>query len=496
MITLGGIPLLIPDNDGELAEFLRKHNPLGDASLFAGPMDGCPRRRRYEQDKGVGLPQYNWPEPPPLCINSLYWPTGATRYARGLFLATGRNKDLILGIAGSSNNSPLPLKIGDDEAGKTIETDVYVLGPRPISGIDTGEMIGEETLWLIPVVDERYWWATSLPVDEPGVDETTTWSELLAEIAGSLGVTADEAEISADYLQPDKTEFNRKFASGGEMLEAAAASVGHRVVRDIDGTVRTVTASTDDIELPAGALVVAGDDDSDVGGELPAEVLTVFRKVAYYGQLADEQAYTKQHGTESGLVVVSGKTQTIYSAACADFSSGGLTPANDTALDTLAAKIAADYYAWRSKRFAYTLAGIVDWTLTGHEDAIVWDFGRQTESGELLTQTRVWSLPPDCCPDTHGAGDPDVFIIEPRQWGVLQAALDQGSSATVWIVIHDGTDWVYTDPAIEVLAYDFMMNSGESMADDTKVRVEWDGVVWSVVNGLCVTSDTLPTEPA
>lgn len=482
MITLGGYPLLIPDEGGELAEFLRKHNPWGDASLFSGAMDGCPRRRRYEQDKGVGLPQYNWPDAPPLCINSLYWPTGASRFARGLFLAT---YDTMLSVTGHGNS--LTLKLGDDAASKTIETSVYVLEPRQLAAYGLGE------LWLIPVVDVRYWWQR-LPVPDPGVGYSTTWANLFATIDAETGIDVEVDEVDAAYLQPCKNEWNRKYGSVGEMLDAAAASVGQRIVRDLDGTVRSVAAPDSAPSLPPGSQAVAGGSVGNAHHDAPFEVEVAFRRVKYFGQLSDEQVHS--YTNEATVNNAGSYIHTVYGAACADFSSGGLTPDNNTELAALAAKIAEDFYAWRDYRFGYTLAGVVNWPLTGLEDAIVWEFGKQDHGGELLAQTRVWSLPADVAVDTNAAGDPDIFIIEPRQWAVLQGAMSQGGSATTWVVAHDGTDFEYTvDPQIKPLAYDFLMNTGESLADDTKVRIEWDGQVWSVVNALCVTSDTLPTEP-
>ena len=52
----------------------------------------------------VDMPTPNYPAPPIPRINTLYWPTGATRWATGLFLTNGEELKKILSVTYSDGS--------------------------------------------------------------------------------------------------------------------------------------------------------------------------------------------------------------------------------------------------------------------------------------------------------------------------------------------------------------------------------------------------------
>ena len=139
MLTYGGVPLLLPDADGDLTRWLRQNQDLADMVEFGEPSLGqlSPRRgllNWYGYRKGIGQTVANYADPPAPRLNTLYWPTGATRWARGYFLATETQKNRITKLAHrASGNSALWLKWGDSDHRRPLTARMYLLPPRVVA---------------------------------------------------------------------------------------------------------------------------------------------------------------------------------------------------------------------------------------------------------------------------------------------------------------------------------------------------------------------------
>lgn len=468
MLTFAGEPLLFPN--AKIDAFLARNLELLDLSQFAdqparraSARHAC--RSRFEQNKGLGMPVINWPAMPPPRINTLYWPTGATRWASGWFLATKATKDKILDkVRGSSSSSGVQAKalaIGDDLDGSTDtpvhSIDMYLLPPRPISSTlqpdGTGEADSKNDLWLIPLVDERYFWQF-MNAGDISVTTSTTWATLFSTLGSALGVTVTVASaVDAAYLKPDPVDFSRRYDNAAMLLDAAAWSAGQRVVRRIDGTVRVEARSIADTVLDDNYgkkwRLLAGGDFSDQGGDLPEKVLVTFRKIKQYLLRSDNQLYTVENSATSGTQYVTGKKLTIHCAAYADYNTSD-TLQNGTDLGTLASQIKTDFYGWAAKDYDYCFAGIADWTPCGYDDAILWAFGRtcpdkgydvnRDEEGrviglsvadEPLAYTRVQTLPGNCWPEINLCSDSTKEVVEPRLMAVADQDIAAGDTDTI-----------------------------------------------------------------
>ncbi len=205
----------------------------------------------------VGLPFRAPPPPDPNRIGVLRWPTTASRFACAHYLATQDDLDAIRSVI-YQGSTYLPATLTLDAAdGSSVSPSMYLLPARPL------QQIGGEGFYLLTLVDERFfWWSRAANISVVG--GTTTWAQLYASIATGLGITLTVDAIPAAYLKPPAA-LGTAYEALPLLLDAVAACVGQRVVRQLDGSVRawSVTASRDSVlaqlaAVPASAAFAGG----------------------------------------------------------------------------------------------------------------------------------------------------------------------------------------------------------------------------------------------
>lgn len=400
-ITYAGVDLLLEDRDGTLATQLAKYASI-DRTRFWNPIVGDMSNRaggRFNDREQVGLGRPNYPPEPPVWLNTLWWPSGASRWGRFYGLVTNEELDEIFG--NTENGAEAATLVIEDEAnGVALNVQqMSMLPPFQISAV------GNDCLYLICLVDQRYWWQFRDVHDLAifGYPSEKTWDELLQDIGTAMGFEWSPDEVNSDYGYPDPDELNRDYANAAVMIDAMLHSVGRRFTLGLDGT-----PYADDINTAMNDLEQNQNRDYDLmlgGNSLnlswasawPAKVRVVFRKY-YWGHpntsvthrlyIKDELAsdYARNDG-QSGMI------KTIFTTAFADFSKDDTDPDNVDEVDALAARIAQDYYDWLSERYDLSFAGLLKWTPCGFDDAIEWCYGRMGPGGEYVAYTRVQSLP-------------------------------------------------------------------------------------------------------
>lgn len=488
MITYDKNPLLLPDPESDLGRFLARYQPLEGLRLFGDLPIAVKSSRtasRYDNDAAIGLPIANYPPMPTLKLNTLYWPTGATRWAYGVFLCDGRTLADIQEAAGKdSKANALKLKWGDKDQ-QQLETSMFLLPPRKVScDADTVDT----DLWLLPLVDERYWWQFLNIGDIDAVGNEYAWSDLFDAI-DSAGITHTPGTIPGSYLVPDPIEFDRWHDNLAVLFEAAAFSVGHRVVRSLDGTVKTMTASDandqqiDSLSSNPGDPI-AGGDWSDLHGDAPEKVKVVFRRSrdhhvfsggTRHSILKDAPASVKQKRIAAEKV--------IHCAALGDQTgiSNTADPQNNSSLDALAGKIRDDYYAWLALRFDYTFQGVKEWFPCGAEHYVEWAFGRQAD-GSYEAHTRIVSLPSDFGIDVQLSQDSSLM---PMFGDIVLAKTDlsHAKSANGTCSVYSGTPGSETDTTENITAY----NKYAALGSGKWVDAGWDpqSNYWYLLAGEC-----------
>lgn len=180
--------------------------------------------------------------PPRWILNSLWIPTGASRYSIGLFLATGKATDEILKSCGTLGDAALEITaeglVHDGRTSVGINTPrLYCLPPVALNNArydDTGVKepadTGEQDLFVIPLVDVRFFWQFR-SLNFGSTPEDWTWAEAEAavtEAIDGLGEIQWGSNVFSSY-RPDWFALGAKSASAGLFADAMAASTGRRI---------------------------------------------------------------------------------------------------------------------------------------------------------------------------------------------------------------------------------------------------------------------------
>lgn len=188
----------------------------------------------------------------PLRMQALWWPTGASRWAVGHFLAPADRVDAIVAVVAPPDSPAVPAPLVWSDGVDTLATDLYLLPPRPLAQI-TAPTAGQP-LHLLTLVDERYYWPYH-PATIP-VSGATTWAQLYTLIAGELGIALAAETVPAVYGQPSAL-FGGRQENLAVLLDAVAQQVGQRMVRNLDGTVEALSFATSQARLQANLSALA-----------------------------------------------------------------------------------------------------------------------------------------------------------------------------------------------------------------------------------------------
>ncbi len=259
MIRYAGIPLCL--DTAELISWVDQkvpiRNHLVDSSRFYP--SGSP---------WTWIETLNMPHPQP---GSLYWPSTASRWAVGYFVAHKSQVEQIvekvfgrLTGVGEVNGADLELGFDDgiepfidfptDET-NLIKTEMFMLPPTPWAFTD-----GPDDLFLLTLVDQRYYWRWEdirpfwkiLTTCGPAL-KTVKWADLIVNIDQILGITLtdDDNPISDEYLEADPwTLFTgpreSKPRTLPEILDMIVWNIGRTIVVDFDGTVSMLDNDSSD----------------------------------------------------------------------------------------------------------------------------------------------------------------------------------------------------------------------------------------------------------
>lgn len=479
-LSIAGEPLLY-DVRQQAASFLRNYQPLDD--LLVQVHESISAKNSRDTSVGisrVGLPRPNYPAPPPPRINQLYWPTGASRWAQGYFLATKSVADKLSLACGSAVE--LIARVND----VSIRAKVFVMAPRPVSCVAA---TAHESLYLIPVVDDRYWWQFR-NYGNMGKPTITTWNALFSHVVDRLGIQLTVDSFSSSYLKPDPEEFTRRYDNAAAILDAMALSVGQRIVRQFDGTVRSINFANSAAEYDANLASrtpwwqIAGD--SVASKPIPASVQVVFPRADCGIPSCNRQVYlsTVPGTTYSQNCPVAGSVKTIHSTAWANYEPSATTPLNVAELDSLAEQIASDYYASLARQYDHTFIGTKQWFFTAFDDHALISCGIEDSVPRLEADTRIFDKAGDCTAQTEIRllySQNYITRVQsfPQNFGVDQMlhqgtvtvripagvvamelnggqCLHPGGSALATYLDWDpgANDWVLSSPACPVTVYD------------------------------------------
>lgn len=335
------------------------------------------------------LPTSYFPKREEPRIGVLNWPTGADRFATCFLTATLPELTAIRNLLGiAPTEQPL---VFDDGAGGVVTAPMYLIGTHPISQRGDGA-----EFYLLVFVDERYFWWQSGGAATPTT--ATSWTDLFTQLFASLGVDAAIGTIPAAYLTPNMNRWDIGVQPLPMVIQAAAVTVGMRVVRTLDGQVFVddyATASGEDasrwslvkFECLAGGQISG----TDIARGLPAQVDTVF----FNGPVVPTTLVSLALDQTAGVEGVDSRMGRV-TADPADPTAGEQT--------AYAAQAALDYYNWAFSVTDATLRAFVAIQPCGLDEAVEWVHTADTMLTRVLR-------PPWADRNIYGEAFPDEVNI-------------------------------------------------------------------------------------
>ncbi len=453
LLDFAKIPRMKPEeesyHDENLATYFpRKYQPDGELTEQLDRMIRTELSQIISEENPTtaNLQDLPWseahqPRPDLIGFNKFYYPTNATRYGVFVGLMTSAMvRDVVTATQGGRALATFKmvgaprsnLNAGQVSANYTISTQMAMLPPR-LLGEDGTAGIKRDGLYAVVLVDTRYDWQQKHVTLKP--DGTTTWEDLLAEVATALGEDIEFLSTPEDVYgvpEPD-SQLWASSENAAILLDAIAYNTGRTVVRTLDGVINLMTHEESDttvalnrplievLERYAGGDMFqrfernnANDLNTTKNSIAPKEIIVNFptyvdqnAPIPHYvndrnrGQQQTSR-FTRSPGgvfqvtvpIQSGPVYSSGISGagshfiTTTAKALLD-SESDATPSNSSGLTALALQLANDYWEERTiTGLDEVYPGIFAWSPEGLHD-IVWTYSAFSRQ----VTTRVFRSP-------------------------------------------------------------------------------------------------------
>lgn len=502
MLSYAGYPLVWPTEEIEAIETRLSEVPPVRAPAAAG------------------LPDWLWQFVPRLRdrphLNTLYWPCwGASRWAEGLFVVDGATLTSLRAVC-FVDGSPVAQTWRFDDGTTAVETELYMLPAVPLAQPDPSP----GSLWLVPLVDRRYfWWHTTQVADLGG--DVATWEDLYASLADALGLDLTVDDIDPGFLYPSP-QYVHVTSPLPPLLDATAAAAGQRVTFALDGGVRAMNAD-DSVEehaanidawlrLAGGTVSSAYDGGTgDSPAAVPTRVGVAFPRLGSsdpnhteYAALADliddDDTLDELYGPVDGSAGCLGDGGDRVFRSLAYAEDAAYPPTNLAELTALTAAVAKAHYKHLAARADLLVPGAAEWSPEG----LAWELEYRHRGDELAT--RVRRPPGEVAADilAHaGSGRYDVafthggfgLTLEDGTSLLLEDGTSLVSEQLVLISYGPGSSILYAGPNITYTAH-------TTVTIDESVFLTYEGggasslVVWNVpteiTNAWIWTSTTIP----
>lgn len=258
------INTLLQDKNGAVDDMIERYHTRSLASIFC-------QSAAERVNRGTGTIIYNYEPLPAPKINQLVIPTGSTRWSYCLLLADDYIKELIY-YASSNGSVPMNLIFGtplgdSDEENHIISLTVYVLPPKRVSPETLDNTV--QNLWIIPVVDERYWLQfehsgdlseniehetpePESPGSPPEEAPPFTPNELVDELETRSGLNILNVGVNTRYALLPSCASENDNENLPILMDSIYAHYGQRLVVDIQCWNGETYASVDTFTPPSG----------------------------------------------------------------------------------------------------------------------------------------------------------------------------------------------------------------------------------------------------
>ncbi len=177
-----------------------------------------------------------------LRLGEWYYPNGASRWSVFRYLATSTMAKQMLA---ATNNCTIAEQFIMQQVPVTpnqqddylLETLMFMLPPRCINELGGVPVDG---LYLITLVDERYYWGDSPATLQ--VNTSTTWTSLLSQLFTILDAPVSMPTIPSVYGQPQPdSQLWTNAESAAALVDTVCHNIGRVAVRNLDGTYSLLT---------------------------------------------------------------------------------------------------------------------------------------------------------------------------------------------------------------------------------------------------------------
>lgn len=360
MISFNGVGLVPPGNADEIvSRWWHRDAIIPFQSGFftaTGGLDHLPMPA--QRDHG------------PPRIGYLTWPVGSSYWGQCHLLATSSQLEAI-GIGTTSGVLTLW-----DGTHAPLNFPMSLLPARPIGQRGQG---GD--YYLLTFVDERYWWWMAGTARSPHGDENSgiEWSGLLSKLLNGVGASAYLPTVPEGYGQANGERWNVGYKPVCPMIDAAAATIGMRLVRYPDGSLEFqdyTTAQNYDAQLleQFGSEILSGGviSQADAVRNTPGRVA-----VEFAGEDGTDLVTVRPANAEAEWVGEGGNPR------AAAYIHGDLKkPAECAPPEVLAqyyedraayaTQAATDYYGWCQPSTDATIRGLVARPPTGFDLCVEW----------------------------------------------------------------------------------------------------------------------------
>ncbi len=312
------------------------------------------------------LPLPYLPDEPVPEVGVLRWPSDMSRPAMGCFVVDSVNLALIRTAIDASDFGYGPLVMTDDINGKSRTFNLFPVAIRPVFQIED-----QTQLYQILVADGRYYYRQFTDTIDP---VPVSWSAFFSGFEPAFGITLTPASVDADYDVPtDRWLMYERPLS--PVADAVAAVVGHRIVANLNGTFKTVTATGAKAASDAqyallshtcGGQYVAG----DLCRAVPAEIKVLFaqRTSGFYQPDPFEETVVLADLSLTGYGSFTGVDGAVHTIV-AELPYDGTNAAD---CEAYAEQAATDWYNWQLCDLDVTMPSVVEWEPTGAEDFVEW----------------------------------------------------------------------------------------------------------------------------
>lgn len=409
---------------------------LSDASIYNGKLDRSlydflesrlPLQQLFATEPGPARSDWAWAENREYfenapSLNTLYWPSGARRWAMGFFLADkSRAEQIVAQAAPEGRLRAESLIIGNaDEEDEHVEALMFLLPPVPLA-LQGGDDDAE--LFLIVLVDERFYWryvnvaVAAETITDGSVPQPLEWGGLIGTASTAIGDQSIDlinddviepiefSDIEDAYLKAEPTLLDHNI-DAAQLLDIVAENTGRVVVRDYDGKshlliweeseVRHQESANKDFKRMAGLDAFAPMAFPDQAPAFFPEKYRL-RHPVHHSKSGRFQKYDSRPNDVGGSFGYFTAADTVWGLSLAD--SNQLD--NDEDIARLTEKLTADFKARWKFTVDATFAGIVPWQPNGYADMIEFHHRRQA------CYTRVRSAPWNSIPRNYNHWHPD-----------------------------------------------------------------------------------------